>query len=132
MLTISKRLLNDIMDHSKTEYPNEACGILAGEDGEVRRVCRMSNSDRSSKTYMMDPSEQFRVFKELRRDKLELSAIYHTHVASEAYPSETDKKLAFYPEAAYVIVSLMDRESPAVRAFRIIDGNVEKEEIEVA
>ena len=53
-------------------------------------------------------------------------------LASEAYPSATDVRLAFWPEAYYVLVSLMDRESPVVRAFRIEDGRVREEELTAA
>ena len=56
-------------------------------------------------------------------------AIYHSHTASEAYPSPTDVRLAFWPEAYYLLVSLADAASPVVRAFRILDGAVKEEEI---
>ncbi len=112
-----------ILEQARREYPNEACGILAGSNGPIRveRVYPMTNADHSPATYLMDPQEQFRVFKEMRKDGLDLVAIYHSHTASPAYPSRRDRDLAFYPEAVYLIVTLLDHERPAGRAFRIRD-----------
>ncbi len=131
MLTLSQQLLERILDHAQNEYPKEACGILAGRNGAVVRAYPMKNSERSSATYLMDPREQFEVFKKIRKADLQLSAIYHSHVASKAYPSARDRELAFYPEAAYVIVSLMNQDLPEVKAYRIRNGEVEEEKIKI-
>lgn len=112
-----------ILEQAQRAYPREACGILAGRPGDagVERVYPMTNADHSPVTYLMDPQEQFRAFKEMRRDGLDLVAIYHSHTASPAYPSRRDRDLAFYPEAVYLIITLQERERPAGRAFRIKD-----------
>ncbi len=77
----------------------------------------------------MDPQDLFRLHRECDQNDWEFLAIYHSHTASEAYPSPTDVRLAFWPEAFYILVSLMDPEQPAVRAFRIADGQVSEEEL---
>ena len=59
-------------------------------------------------------------------------AVYHSHTHSPAYPSETDVRLAGWPEAYYIIISLMSKENPQVRAFRIVEGAISEEPIEVA
>jgi proteasome lid subunit RPN8/RPN11 len=115
-----------ILEQARREYPNEACGILAGTNGPdgigVERVYPMTNVDHSPATYLMDPQEQFRAFKEMRKDGLDLVAIYHSHTASPAYPSRRDRDLAFYPDAVYLIITLQDPASGgAGRAFRIRD-----------
>ena len=122
---------SELIRHARNEYPNEACGILAGKDGEIKRIYAMTNTDRNPTTYFMDPKEQFRVFKEMRESNLELVGLYHSHVASAAYPSARDKEMAFYPEAVYLIISLENYDAPEVKAYRIQDGEVEEEKINI-
>jgi [CysO sulfur-carrier protein]-S-L-cysteine hydrolase len=124
MLTIKKTDLQSICEHCNREYPNEACGILAGRDGRVERVYPMINAEPGRNSYVMDPQQQFGVMKDLRRAGLDLVSIYHTHVSSEAYPSSKDIALAYYPESVYLIVSLLDRKKPRTRGFTIADGNI--------
>jgi [CysO sulfur-carrier protein]-S-L-cysteine hydrolase len=114
--------------HARDEYPKEACGLLAGRGGRFERVFRMRNADDSAMTYRLEPRDQLAVFREIEDNGLELAGIYHSHTHSEAYPSETDRRQAFYPEALYVLVSLADRSNPTVRAFSIHDGEAEERE----
>ncbi len=113
-----------IYKHCDREYPNEACGILAGHNGAVEKIYSMKNAEASPSFYVMEPQEQFSVMKEMRRDGLDLVGIYHSHTGSHAYPSATDVSLAYYPEAVYLIVTLLDRDKPAARGFTIIDGTI--------
>ncbi|MBI2874336.1 MAG: M67 family metallopeptidase [Firmicutes bacterium] len=99
------------------------CGGEAAGIHTVNSSIRMTNTDRSERTYMMDPAEQFQAFKEMRKRKEDLVGIYHSHPASPAYPSPTDVRLAYYPDAVYLIVSLSGRE-PEARAFRIRDERI--------
>jgi proteasome lid subunit RPN8/RPN11 len=91
----------------------------------------MKNVDASPVTYRLDAGEQFRVFNEIEDEGLDLWAFYHSHTHSEAYPSETDVRLAFFPEARYLLVTLADREAPVLRAFWIRDGQVDEEELTI-
>ncbi len=129
MLTIKKTDLQKIFDHCDREYPSEACGILAGRGGRVEKVYTMTNAEPSPSFYLMDPQEQFRVMKEIRQEGMELVGIYHSHTESQAYPSGTDVGLAYYPEAVYLIVTLMDRKKPAARVFTIVDGTIAEVEL---
>lgn len=122
-------LLKEMAEHGLREFPNEACGLLAGRDGEPVRFFAMRNLDASPASYRLDPKEQLQVFDRMDEEGLELLGIFHTHTHSEAYPSETDRRLAFYPEASYLVMSLSDREHPVLRAFRIVDGEVAEEEL---
>jgi proteasome lid subunit RPN8/RPN11 len=72
----------------------------------------------------MEPAEQLRVFNEIDKAGLDLVAIYHSHTRSPAYPSSTDVSLAYYPETVYLIVSLADKDAPALRGFNVRDGKV--------
>jgi proteasome lid subunit RPN8/RPN11 len=127
-LFISRELLDDIIAHCKEVYPNEACGILAGKNRVVQKVYKMTNIENSSVSYIMETMEQFTVMKKMREQGLEMSAIYHSHPYSDAYPSPKDISLAFYPDSVYVIVSLIYKE-PLIKAFEIKDGIVVEVEI---
>ena len=121
----------EIVEQGLREFPNECCGVIAAAAGAPVKVFQMRNADASPVTYRLDGKEQLRVFQEIDDQSWELWAIYHTHTHSEAYPSETDVRLAFYPEARYIVVSLADREEPVARSFRIVDGEVTEEELTV-
>lgn len=129
MLILKNDLLVEILKQSRKELPNEACGILAGEGGEVKKVYKMANVEKSPETYFMDAKEQLLVMKQMRNLGLEMVGIYHSHVASPARPSSHDIEMAFYPEASYVIVSFQDKDKPSIRSFKIREGVVTEEEI---
>jgi [CysO sulfur-carrier protein]-S-L-cysteine hydrolase len=136
MLELDTLLANEIVEHGLREFPNEACGLIAGADGSAVKVFTMRNVDESRMSYRLDPNEQLRVTKEIEETGSELWGIYHTHTHTEAYPSETDRDRArwvqpFYPNVYYVLVSLSDRDDPVVRAFRITDGEVAEEELRI-
>jgi [CysO sulfur-carrier protein]-S-L-cysteine hydrolase len=124
-------LFKEIAEHGLREFPNEACGLLAGPDGAPVKFFAMRNLDASPVSYRLDPKEQLQVFDRIDEEGWELLGIVHTHTHSEAEPSETDRKLAFYPDARYLIMSLSDRERPVLRAFRISEGDVAEEELRI-
>lgn len=129
-LPLSKKAHDEMITHAKKGFPNEACGILAGAEGRPADVFfAMRNVDEASVSYFMDPKEQLRVFKAMRERGLEMRGIFHSHVASEAYPSQKDVRLAFYPEVSYLIASLSNMERPVLRSFRIDKETVTEEEV---
>jgi proteasome lid subunit RPN8/RPN11 len=132
MIELDTVLFKEMVLHGLREFPNEACGLLAGKEGRAVKVFAMRNADASPATYRLDPKEQLRVFDEIDDAGWDLFAIFHTHTHSEAYPSETDRRQAFYPDAYYLVISLQDRGDPLVRAFRIEDGEVTEEELTIA
>jgi [CysO sulfur-carrier protein]-S-L-cysteine hydrolase len=119
----------EIVEQGLREFPNECCGVIAGKDGVAVKVFPMKNADASPMTYRLDGKEQLQVFDAMDEEGWELWAIYHSHTHSEAYPSETDVRLAFYPDARYILLSLADREHPIFRSFSIRDGEVAEEEL---
>lgn len=117
---IPRRLVDEMIQHARDGAPHEVCGVLAGEDGRFSSVYPARNiAENPAVTYQMDPKEQLQIFKEVEERGWELAGIYHSHPASPARPSATDMRLAFYPEAVYFIVSLMQPDKPLVRAFRL-------------
>ena len=129
MLSLPRKFIDEMIAHALEEAPNECCGIIAGPDGRAVKLFRAQNAEASPYRYNVDPKELFRIYRECDENGWEFIVIYHSHTASEAYPSATDVRLAFWPETYYVLVSLMDPEKPAVRGFRIEDGHVSEEEI---
>jgi proteasome lid subunit RPN8/RPN11 len=129
VIEIPSSIHDELVAHARAAYPNEACGLLAGADGRIERFYPMRNADDSSYTYRLDPKEQLAVFEEIEDAGWELRAIFHSHTHTEAYPSPTDRRQAFYPEAYYVLVSLADQGGPVLRGFTISDGEVEEHEV---
>jgi len=136
VLQIARAQVDAMIEHARQEFPNECCGLLAGLQGRVELLLRGRNVDHSPYTYKLDPQEQLQLFKQMDARGLDLLGIYHSHTQSAAYPSRTDVAQAYYPDAAYVIVSLRDPDGAGdtvdVRAFRIRDGVITEEELLVA
>ncbi len=130
MLTISRALLDKVIAHARADHPDEACGVIAGPAGTDRpkRFIAMTNAERSPTFYRFDSMEQFRIWREMDDRDEEPVVIYHSHTATQAYPSRTDISLASEPGAHYLLVST-STEAPEVRSFRIVDGQVSEEEI---
>ena len=133
MLTISRELYDKIVAHARADHPDEACGVLACPAGSDRpeRFIAMLNAERSPTFYRFDSAEQFRVWREMDERDEEPVVIYHSHTATEAYPSRTDIALAAEPGAHYVLVSTRDAEQAEFRAYRIVDGAVTEEPVAV-
>jgi proteasome lid subunit RPN8/RPN11 len=131
MVELDQVFFDEMVEHGLAAFPNEACGLLAGKEGLPVKFFAMSNQDASPVSYRLDPKEQLTVFDEIDDEGWDLLGIFHTHTHSEAYPSETDQKQAFYPDALYLLMSLSDRTAPVLRGFRIVDGTVSEEEVAV-
>jgi proteasome lid subunit RPN8/RPN11 len=128
-LSLPQSFIDEIIAHAQDDAPNECCGIIAGENGRAAKLFRAKNAEASPWRYSVEPKDLFRIFRESEENGWSFLAIYHSHTASEAYPSPTDVRLAMWPEAYYVLVSLMDKDKPVVRAFRILEGEITEEEL---
>lgn len=122
-MRIPKQVYDELLAHAREDTPNECCGLIGGSDGVAKTVYRARNAEASPLRYNLDPQDQFRIMSEMDERGEELSAIYHSHTASPAYPSQTDINLAAYPEALYLIVSLAAGEKE-LRGYSITDGEV--------
>lgn len=133
MLTIDAAILDAIVAHARRDHPDEACGIVAGlvgSDHPVRHVA-MDNAARSMTFYQFDSMEQLRVWREMDDADEEPVVVYHSHTATEAYPSRTDVSFAGEPNAHYLLVSTRHPVETEIRSFRIVDGAVTEEPIQV-
>ena len=129
MLVIRADLVEAIVAHARRDHPDEACGVLAGPEGSDRpeRHIPMLNAERSPTFYRFDSHEQLKVWRALENAGDAAIVIYHSHTATEAYPSRTDVNLASEPDAHYVLVSTRDPDHSEVRSYRIVDGAVTEE-----
>ena len=133
MIKLSKSDFEKILAHAKSELPNEACGLIAGEisgdDKIIRKVYLLTNVDHSNEHFTLDPKEQLAAVKDMRKNGLSPLGNWHSHPESPSRPSDEDKRLAYDSTASYMILSLMDIESPVLNSFKIRGENAEKEEL---
>ncbi|GAA2071288.1 M67 family metallopeptidase [Aeromicrobium halocynthiae] len=137
MLIIDRAIHDAIIDHARRDHPDEACGVVAGPAGSDRpeRHVPMLNAAMSPTFYEFDSGDLLRLYREMDDNDEDPVVVYHSHTATEAYPSRTDVDLASEPGAHYVLVSTRDgaHESGPVdfRSYRIVDGEVSEEEVRV-
>lgn len=129
---IPRSVYDQVIAHCLSRYPKEACGYLAGRAGGVaQQAYPMTNVEDSPIGYAMDPKEQLQAEKLMRQRGQGMVGIYHSHTASDAYPSSVDVRLAISPDVSYVLVSLKDRQRPAVRSFRVDGPQITEEPVTV-
>jgi proteasome lid subunit RPN8/RPN11 len=137
VLVIDRPTYDSIVAHARRDHPDEACGIVAGPEGSDRpvRFVPMVNAAGSPTFYEFDSTELLALYKEMWANDEEPVVVYHSHTATEAYPSRTDIGLASEPNAHYVLVSTREHgnsEGPVeFRSYRIVDGEVTEEEVSV-
>ena len=131
MLRLEKRLHDEMTAHALEDDSIECCGVLAGTNGTFLKLFRMTNVENSPYRFSWDSRELISAWNEMEDNGWEHRGVYHSHTHSEAYPSSTDIRLAAWPEAYYIIISLTNKESPVTRAFRIVDGVISEEELVV-
>jgi [CysO sulfur-carrier protein]-S-L-cysteine hydrolase len=144
-MRIPRSIYEELVEHARAEAPNECCGLIGGEDGEARTVYRARNAEASPLRYNLDPQDQIRIYGEIEERGEDLVAIYHSHTASPAYPSQTDINLALmdrredgevvgrepvFPGVVYLIASLADGEEP-LRGFQIDEEGVTEVELAI-
>jgi len=135
MLVLQKGQIDEILLHSKSELPNESCGLLGGiVDGDkkiIQKIYLLKNIDQSPEHFSIDIEEQFRVISDIRKNKWQLIGNFHSHPESPSRPSEEDIRLAFDPSLSYVILSLQKKLKPVLNSFIIKDKIVTREEITI-
>ena len=122
-LVLDRACFDALVAHARSDFPYEVCGLVGLRPDGDAEVMPIANADRSMRYYVMDPKELLRAMRRIEDESMGL-VIYHSHTHTRAYPSETDVRLAAYPEALYAIVTLQDDDAPAVRAFTIRGGTI--------
>ena len=126
-------MISEIVAHAREDHPDEACGVIAGPAGSDRptRLVRMLNAERSPTFYRFDSTEQLRLYREMDAADEEVVVVYHSHTATEAYPSRTDISYAGEPQAHYLLVSTREPDKEEIRSYRIVHGTVTEEPVEI-
>jgi [CysO sulfur-carrier protein]-S-L-cysteine hydrolase len=138
VLRIAQETYDAIVAHAKRDHPDEACGVVAGPEGSdcPERFVPMVNAAGSPTFYEFDSTELLALYKDMDARDEEPVVVYHSHTATEAYPSRTDIGLASEPNAHYVLVSTREHgnsDGPVeFRSYRIIDGVVTEEDVTIA
>lgn len=149
MPKIIQKIVDQIIAHARREAPDECCGLLAGDKGGLQtaptiteiyeiknlpaddpRIAELKIAESRTVRYMMDPKGQIQAMRNMRERNLTMLGIYHSHPHSQAFPSATDVRLAFYPEVFYLIISL-EQTAPDLRGFFIIDPKITEAKIEI-
>ena len=133
MLVIRSDLVDAMVAHARADHPDEACGVIAGPEGSDRpeRFIKMDNAERSPTFYRFDSGEQLKVWRAMDDADETPVVIYHSHTATEAYPSRTDISYASEPDAHYVLISTRDAKEHELRSYRILDGVVTEEPVKI-
>jgi proteasome lid subunit RPN8/RPN11 len=136
-------MFDEMTAHAVAGLPNEACGLIAGEDGEPVRLYPMRNAEESPVVYRFDDQEQLEVFSEVERKGWSLLGFFHSHTHTDAFPSPTDvarahwtdpvtqEQVPAFPDTTYLILSLRDRDRPHVRAFHFRAGDPVEEKVTI-
>ena len=135
MIKLKKSDFEKMLRHAERELPNEACGLIAGtvdgDNKDVREVYLLTNIDKSNEHFSLDPKEQLAAIKDMRSKGLVPLGNWHSHPESPSRPSEEDKRLAFDSKASYMILFLMDRDTPVLNSFRITGKEQKTSEKEI-
>jgi proteasome lid subunit RPN8/RPN11 len=132
MITLQSSHRDQIFAYAREADPAECCGLMGGTgDDKAKSIYPMRNvaADKIV-SYEAAPEDLFAAQRQMRERGEELLAIYHSHPRSaEPVPSETDVRLAYYPQAVYLIVGLAGPQ-PVIRAFRISERDERWERVE--
>ena len=129
-LELPRPLADQIAEHARAGLPDEACGLVSGIGATATRFHPASNADPSPFRYSIDAQDLLRIVTDIDDAEEDLLAIYHSHTRSPAFPSRTDVDLAFWPAAAYLIVSLAS-EPPDLKAYTIREGRIERRQLQI-
>ncbi|MCB8945414.1 MAG: M67 family metallopeptidase [Ardenticatenaceae bacterium] len=132
MLVIDKSVYEAVIIAGQVGYPLEVCGLLAGKNGRITHHYPILNKLQSHVAFEMEPLQQIETMLAIEASGLEILAIYHTHPRSPAIPSPTDIAQAYYPKFIQFILSLQEPERPSLRAFTIINHQVDEIPFSVA
>ena len=131
-MQLTREQLEQLIALARADAPQETCGLIGGKDGKALRVYPLKNVDDQPRIrYLGDPHQQLEALREIDDNGWDVLAIYHSHPATQAYPSQTDIGRAFYPDAIYILISLMRPEQAIVRAYEIKEGKVAEVTLEI-
>lgn len=129
MLELPREMVDQIMAHARRDHPDECCGVIAGKDGVATRLIAMDNADRSPTGFSFDSAEWLRVYREIDDADEDQLVVYHSHTATEAYPSRTDVLWSANTEFQHWLLVSTRGDENEIRSFAITDGDVVEEQL---
>jgi proteasome lid subunit RPN8/RPN11 len=132
VLRLTRDIYMEMIGHTLTGLPDEACGLLVGSYGgeDATHIFPTKNAAASALIYEIDPKEMLGVDRAARELGADIMGVFHSHTHTDAYPSPTDVAQALDPGWHYVLVSLRDTH-PVVRSYLIVEGVITEEPVEV-
>jgi proteasome lid subunit RPN8/RPN11 len=131
-IRLARNVVVEILNHARSNPGEECCGLLAGRDGVIAQAFPAQNvAEHAATAYEIAPKELFRIMREIRAAGLELLGIYHSHPNGDNQPSPRDVERAYYPDAAYFILSARADAPEPIRAYSISDGRWTELEIKI-
>ena len=134
IIRLKYELYDEMVKYAKEHLPEEACGLIAGEENEegriIKKIYYLTNTDHADDHFTMDPKEQLDAVKDMRANGLKPLGNWHSHPESPSRPSEEDIRLSYDPKASYMILSLM-AENPVLNSFHVENGEVTKEDLRI-
>jgi proteasome lid subunit RPN8/RPN11 len=125
-------MVDAMVAHARRDHPDECCGVVAGRDGVATRMFEMQNAERSPTGFTFDSAEWLKVHREIEDADEDFLVVYHSHTMTEAYPSRTDIGWSRTTEFDHwLLVSTRDPAQEEVRSYRIVDGEVAEEAIQI-
>lgn len=125
-LRLGAALAEALLEHARSELPNEACGLLSGDRAAGRATAfhPARNVLASPLRYEVHPEDLVRIILGIEADGRDLVAIFHSHTRTPPVPSASDLRSAGYPRALHLIASLAD--AAVLRAWRIGEGRADE------
>ena len=130
-IELTKDIVDQMFRHANQEKPNECCGVIIKKKEGEFELHTVKNIEQSPFRYNMDAQEFYTIYQEAEKNNWDMWGFYHSHTHTEAYPSETDRKLAAWTDSYYLVVSLQDEGKPIVRCFSITDGNIHEKQLQL-
>jgi proteasome lid subunit RPN8/RPN11 len=131
LVRIERGVFDRLLADARANPNIECCGLLAGREAVISAILPAKNALQSPKAYEIAPQELFELYRRIRSAGLEHLGIYHSHPNGENAPSPLDIERAFYPEAAYLIISMRPAACHPIRAFRIVEGQVRELSLQI-
>ncbi len=130
MINIKSHVINTLFEYAKEAFPIEACGYLTGNDGIVDEAIVLKNIANSPFRFAMDPDQQLQVIRNVRKQRKQVIACFHSHPRGPAVMSQEDIKLAYDKSISYLIVSISDKDKP-IGSFRVDHSGVYEEDVKI-
>ena len=134
IIRLDSQLYDELVQYAKDHLPEEACGLIAGEEeGEnkvIKKIYFLENIDHAEDHFTMGPKDQLSAIKDMRTNGYKVLGNWHSHPSSPSRPSVEDIRLAYDKNASYMILSFLTA-APVINSFHIEEGSFEKEDLRI-